>query len=137
MDVNDWINISERLPEKLENVYYSRDVLFMGSDNTVYAGHILHFPKGNKRWEANCGCSGGDFDKEIEVTHWRELPPLPSEFKYTYAEIGTATGFRWLKADGSVGHLKAGETMPMPAQPTKAWRERPGEFEGIPDECNE
>lgn len=46
-------------------------------DKTVYAGYILHNPKGNKRWIANCGCSGGDFDKEIEVTHWMPLPEQP------------------------------------------------------------
>ena len=30
------------------------------------------------------------------------------------SEIGTVGGFRWFKSDGTIGHLKDGETMEMP-----------------------
>lgn len=38
---------------------------------------------------------------------------LPYDPKTGYSEIGTEGGFRWLKSDGTIGHLKDGETMDL------------------------
>lgn len=43
---------------------------------------------------------------------WLEFEPnKPTNVR---SEIGTVGGFRWLKKDGTIGHLKDGETMEMP-----------------------
>lgn len=42
------------------------------------------------------------------------LVDMPYDTKTGYAELGTVGGFRWLKSDGTIGHLKDGETIEMP-----------------------
>ncbi len=34
--------------------------------------------------------------------------------KYEKSEFGTVGGFRYIKSDGTIGHLKDGETMEIP-----------------------
>lgn len=40
--------------------------------------------------------------------------PYDPKSKTMRSEIGTVGGFRWIKSDGTIGHLKDGETMEMP-----------------------
>lgn len=72
-----WISVKDRLPEKLPNVDYSRDVLFIDSKGIFYAGYFTQVSNSIFRWNANCGCSGGDFDVNLIVTYWQELPEPP------------------------------------------------------------
>lgn len=39
---------------------------------------------------------------------------LEDHMKVLRSQIGTVGGFRYLKSDGTIGHLKDGETMEMP-----------------------
>lgn len=46
---------------------------------------------------------------------WKELGLTTLEpIQHIRSEIGTVGGFRYLKSDGTIGHLKDGETMEMP-----------------------
>ena len=62
-------------------------------------------------------CKNGDNTSiQDRMDFWfgltEEWEYLEDTCKILHSEIGTVGGFRWLKSDGTVGHLKDGETMP-------------------------
>ena len=106
--MSEWISVKDRLPPKdgswiLVVTVFESYAAIHWCDGWGGEGFYDHTDE--------YGCD------EENMVIWMPLPELPSVIKHTYSEIGTATGFRWLKADGSVGHLKAGETMPLPEPP--------------------
>jgi hypothetical protein len=44
--------------------------------------------------------------------------PYDPKINITRSEMGTVGGFRWLKSDGTIGHLKDGETIELPFDKT-------------------
>ena len=71
--MTEWIDVNERTPEPLPDVYYSRDVIFITDKGVMYIGVYL---KSFDKWEENtssCLCCW----EPPNVWYWAELPEGP------------------------------------------------------------